>query len=59
MSVLTALTCQNTTGVSDVYVVPSEFVRKQIVDVIGDIPPKCVKTGTPQLTSIDGRNACK
>ena len=45
MCVLTALTSQNTTGVSDIHVVPTEFVRKQIDDVIADIPPKCIKTG--------------
>ena len=45
MSVITALTSQNTTGVSGIHVVPAEFVRKQIEDVVSDIPPKCIKTG--------------
>ena len=45
MSVITAATSQNTLGVSRVHVLPTEFVRSQILDVILDIPPKCVKTG--------------
>lgn len=45
MAVITALTSQNTTGVSGVHIIPAEFVRKQIEDVVGDIPPKCIKTG--------------
>jgi len=45
MSVITALTAQNTRGVSGIHVVPSEFVKQQIDDVIVDIPPKCIKTG--------------
>ena len=51
MSVITALTSQNTTGVSDIHVIPAAFVESQIKDVVSDIPPKCIKTGTlqPQL----------
>jgi hydroxymethylpyrimidine/phosphomethylpyrimidine kinase len=45
MSVITALTAQNTTGVQGVHIVPAEFVRKQIESVMGDITPKCIKTG--------------
>ena len=45
MSVITALTSQNTTRVSDIHYVPAEFVRKQIEDVIDDIRPNCIKTG--------------
>jgi hydroxymethylpyrimidine kinase/phosphomethylpyrimidine kinase len=45
MAVITALTSQNTTGVSSVHVIPAEFVRNQIEDVVPDIPPKCIKTG--------------
>ena len=59
MSVLTALTSQNTTGVSDIHVVPADFVRKQIDDVIADIPPKCIKTGNFRLSLNNFRNACE
>lgn len=45
MSVITALTCQNTVGVSGIHIVPADFVRQQLDDVISDIPPKCIKTG--------------
>jgi hydroxymethylpyrimidine/phosphomethylpyrimidine kinase len=45
MAVVTALTSQNTRGVSGIHLVPAEFVRKQIDDVVFDIPPKCIKTG--------------
>jgi hydroxymethylpyrimidine/phosphomethylpyrimidine kinase len=49
MSVITALTSQNTTGVSDIHIIPANFVEQQIKDVITDIPPKCIKTGTWKL----------
>jgi hydroxymethylpyrimidine/phosphomethylpyrimidine kinase len=45
MSVITALTSQNTVGVTGIHNVPADFVRKQIDDVLVDIPPKCVKIG--------------
>ncbi|MCS6789710.1 MAG: bifunctional hydroxymethylpyrimidine kinase/phosphomethylpyrimidine kinase [Bacteroidia bacterium] len=45
MSVLTALTAQNTTAVRDILVVPSDFVRLQLEMVFADIRPKAVKTG--------------
>jgi hydroxymethylpyrimidine/phosphomethylpyrimidine kinase len=45
MSVITALTAQNTRGVSGIHVIPAEFVAQQIADVIRDIPPKLIKTG--------------
>jgi len=58
MSVITALTSQNTTGVSDIHIIPTEFVSRQIDDVIADIPPKCVKTGGRlDGSSSDRRNA--
>ena len=37
MSVVTALTAQNTQGVQGVHVVPSSFVAQQIDSVLGDI----------------------
>ncbi|KAI0901791.1 Phosphomethylpyrimidine kinase-domain-containing protein [Annulohypoxylon nitens] len=45
MTVTTALTAQNTTGVYDIHHVPPEFVRKQIDAVFRDIQPGVVKTG--------------
>lgn len=45
MSVITALTAQNTTGVSGVMPVPPEFVRQQLDAVLSDIPHKAIKTG--------------
>jgi hydroxymethylpyrimidine/phosphomethylpyrimidine kinase len=44
-SVITALTAQNTQGVSGVHVVPAEFVTLQIEAVAGDIGCDAVKTG--------------
>jgi hydroxymethylpyrimidine/phosphomethylpyrimidine kinase len=45
MSVVTALTAQNTRGVRAIHIVPAEFVAQQIDDVVGDIRPACIKTG--------------
>lgn len=45
MSVLTALTAQNTVGVQGVFEVPPAFVRKQIDSVLTDIGADAVKTG--------------
>ena len=45
MSVVTALTAQNTLGVQDVYPISPEFVEKQIDSVITDIGVDAVKTG--------------
>lgn len=45
MSVLTALTAQDTTGVHDVHVVPASFVSAQLDAVAGDIGVDAVKTG--------------
>ena len=42
---ITALTAQNTLGVSGVLDVPSEFVVEQIDAVFGDIRPSAVKIG--------------
>lgn len=44
-SVLTALTAQNTRGVSAVHVPPSDFVRAQIDAVFDDLDVRAVKTG--------------
>lgn len=45
MSVITALTAQNTTGVYGIHNVPPEFVGQQIDCVFTDIPPAAVKIG--------------
>ena len=44
-SVLTALTAQNTTGVTAVHEVPPPFVRSQLEAVLGDIGADAAKTG--------------
>ena len=45
MSALTALTAQNTTGVTDIYEVTPEFLEAQLDAVFTDIFPDAVKTG--------------
>ncbi|MFA6948708.1 MAG: bifunctional hydroxymethylpyrimidine kinase/phosphomethylpyrimidine kinase [Eubacteriales bacterium] len=45
MAAVTALTVQNTLGVSEVSPVPSELVGRQIEAVISDITPDAVKIG--------------
>lgn len=45
MSVITALTAQNTTGVYGIYPVTPEFVKHQMDCVFQDIPPRAVKIG--------------
>ena len=45
MSVITALTAQNTTGVYGIHSVPPEFVASQLDCVFGDIVPDAVKIG--------------
>ena len=45
MSAVTALTAQNTLGVKDVFAVPAEFLREQLVCVFDDIFPDAVKIG--------------
>ena len=44
-SVITALTAQNTIGVSGIHVVPDDFVTAQIEAVAGDFGCNAVKTG--------------
>jgi hydroxymethylpyrimidine kinase/phosphomethylpyrimidine kinase/thiamine-phosphate diphosphorylase len=44
-SVITALTAQNTRGVSGIHGVPPEFVADQLDAVLADIPVDIVKTG--------------
>ena len=45
MSVLTALTAQNTMGVQAIHEVPASFVEKQIDSVLSDIGADAIKTG--------------
>jgi hydroxymethylpyrimidine/phosphomethylpyrimidine kinase len=53
-SVITALTAQNTRGVSGVHAVPPDFVTSQIDAVFGDLDVKAVKIGmVAQPATID------
>ena len=53
-SVITALTAQNTTGVSGIHLVPADFVNAQIDAVFGDLDVKAVKIGmVAQATTIE------
>ena len=52
MSVLTALTAQNTTGVQAIHEVPAAFVEKQIDAVLTDIGADAIKTGMLANTEI-------
>ena len=45
MSVITALTAQNTMGVQGILSIPGEFVAKQLDSVFSDIRPDAVKIG--------------
>ncbi len=45
MSVITALTAQNTTGVQGILAIPGEFVAKQLDSVFADIRPDAIKIG--------------
>lgn len=45
MSAITALTAQNTTGVTDIMEVSSDFLEKQLDCIFTDIYPDAVKTG--------------
>ncbi|MDI3331697.1 MAG: bifunctional hydroxymethylpyrimidine kinase/phosphomethylpyrimidine kinase [Micrococcus sp.] len=52
MSVVTALVAQNTHGVRDVHVPPSEFLRAQLDAVSDDVTLDAVKTGMLGTTGI-------
>jgi hydroxymethylpyrimidine/phosphomethylpyrimidine kinase len=45
MSVIVALTAQNTVGVSAIHQCPPEFVQAQLAAVFSDLPPAAVKIG--------------
>jgi hydroxymethylpyrimidine/phosphomethylpyrimidine kinase len=59
MSVLTALTAQNTVGVQDVHNVPPDFVARQIDSVLEDLGADAVKVGmlstAPIIAAVAGR----
>src|SRR6202158_2262185 len=53
-SVITALTAQNTNGVTGIHQVPSDFVTAQIDAVFSDLEVRAVKIGmVAQLATID------
>lgn len=45
MSVITAVTAQNTMGVSGIHALSADFVTRQLTAVFDDIPPQAVKIG--------------
>ena len=45
MSVITAITAQNTRGVFDIHTVPQSTVRAQIQAIAEDLPPTALKIG--------------
>lgn len=45
MSAITAITVQDTNMVSDVYPIPADIVKAQILSVLGDIGADAIKTG--------------
>jgi hydroxymethylpyrimidine kinase / phosphomethylpyrimidine kinase / thiamine-phosphate diphosphorylase len=51
MSVITALTAQNTVGVQGIFEIPADFIEKQIDSVMTDIGVDAIKTG--MLSSSD------
>lgn len=51
-SVITALTAQNTQGVSGIHQVPAEFVTAQIDAVFGDLDVRAVKIGMVAARSV-------
>lgn len=52
MSVICALTAQNTTGVSGILNIPPDFITAQIDAVFEDIPPEATKLGMLSETAI-------
>ena len=60
-SALTAITAQNTLGVSAVHPIPVDVVRAQIDAVADDLPPAAIKTGQLRLCADvwDKERECK
>lgn len=59
MSAVTALTAQNTTGVTGIMDVTPEFLALQLDAVFTDIPPDAVKIGMVSSTALIGTIAAK
>ena len=53
-SAITAITAQNTTGVTDILELPVDLVRKQIAAVVDDIGVQAAKTGMLSSAAIIG-----
>lgn len=53
-SVITALTAQNTKGVSRVHGIPPSFVKEQLEQVLSDLPIDLIKTGMLHTPAIIG-----
>ena len=51
-TVLTVLTAQNTKTVSDIFIIPSTFFKKQLISTINDIKPDIIKIGVLYDNSI-------
>ena len=45
MTVLTAVTAQNTLGVQEIFPLPREIIKKQLESVMDDLTPDVIKTG--------------
>lgn len=55
MSVITALTAQNTLGVTGIHSIPPEFVTRQLNAVLQDIRPLAIKIGmvhSPEMVAV-------
>ena len=59
MSAITALTAQNTTGVTGILEADPEFLKKQIDAVFEDIRPDAVKIGDGFLKRTDQKRSQK
>ena len=57
MSAITALTAQNTTGVTGIMEVTPEFLGKQIDSIFTDIFPDAVKVGMVSSADLSRKNA--
>jgi hydroxymethylpyrimidine/phosphomethylpyrimidine kinase len=49
---ITAVTAQNTLGISDIHPIPVEFVKAQIKAVMDDLKPSAIKIGMVQSTEL-------
>ena len=52
MSAITALTAQNTTGVTGIMEVPADFLKKQMEQIFTDIYPNAVKIGMASSSAL-------